>query len=214
MRATLLLLADGRLPAGGHAYSAGVEAAVRFGDIVDEATLERYLAGRLATTGVTEAAFAVAASVTRTYDELDRELTARLLSPRAREVGVRMGRQLLRAGRRAWPSPVLDGLDGCQQPIVLGALAGIAGCGPIETAGLVMHHLSAAVASAGTRLLGLDPLGVLAAQARTTTLIDGLVEPADTWAGQPYAALPASGGALTDILGEDHGRWDARLFVA
>ena len=72
MLATLLLLADGRFPAGGHAYSAGVEAAVRYGDVVDEATLERYLAARLATTGVTEAAFAVAASVAGTdRPELD-----------------------------------------------------------------------------------------------------------------------------------------------
>ena len=35
--AALLLLADGRFPAGGHAYSAGVEAAVAVGDVVDVA---------------------------------------------------------------------------------------------------------------------------------------------------------------------------------
>ena len=56
------LLADGRFPAGGHAQSAGVESAVRLGDVVDLATLERYLHGRLATTGVVEAAFAAAAA--------------------------------------------------------------------------------------------------------------------------------------------------------
>ena len=54
----LLLLADGRFPAGGHAHSAGVEAAVRYGDVVDDATLERYLQARLASTGVTDAAMA------------------------------------------------------------------------------------------------------------------------------------------------------------
>ena len=59
--AATLLLADGRFPAGGHAQSAGVESAVRIGDVCDLATLERYLHGRLSTTGVVEAAFAAAA---------------------------------------------------------------------------------------------------------------------------------------------------------
>ncbi|HUF99188.1 MAG TPA: hypothetical protein VMM60_13745, partial [Ilumatobacter sp.] len=54
----LLILADGRFPSGGHAYSAGVESAVRRGAIVDAASLERYLFARLATSGVTDAAFA------------------------------------------------------------------------------------------------------------------------------------------------------------
>ena len=66
-----------------------------------------------------------------------------------------MGRQLLRAGRRAWPVPALDGLDGCQQPIVLGALAGVAGVlARPRRPGSSMHHLGAAVASAGTACSG------------------------------------------------------------
>ena len=58
MQPGLLLLADGRFPSGGHAQSAGVESAVAHGDVVDIETLERYLAGRLATTGLVDAAFA------------------------------------------------------------------------------------------------------------------------------------------------------------
>ena len=46
----LLLLADARFPAGGHAHSAGVEAAVAIGDVRDVASLDRYLRARLATT--------------------------------------------------------------------------------------------------------------------------------------------------------------------
>ena len=78
-----------------------------------------------------------------------------------------------------------------------------------------MHHLGAAVASAGVRLLGLDPLGVLAAQAAHDAA-DRRARRAGRRRGRalPHADLPALGGALTDILGEDHGRWDARLFVA
>ena len=110
--AATLLLADGRFPAGGHAQSAGVESAVRLGDVCDLATLERYLHGRLSTTGLVEAAFAAAAS-TADGDELDvlsAELDARLLAPRSREISRRLGRQMLRASRLAWPSARLDHL--------------------------------------------------------------------------------------------------------
>ena len=211
----LVLLADGRFPAGGHAQSGGVEAAVRVGDVVDEITLERYLRARLATTGVTDAAFAAAAAAPRAdHAALDAELTARIVSPRLREVGRRTGRQLLRAGRRIWPAAALDHLDGVQQPIVLGAVVAAAGGTPHDAATIAMHHLASAVTTAGVRLLGLDPLAVAAVQARAGGLITSLVAPADEWAVRPPATLPALGGALTDILGEDHGHWSARLFVA
>ncbi|WP_131792603.1 urease accessory protein UreF, partial [Candidatus Protofrankia datiscae] len=59
-RAALLLLADGRLPAGGHAHSGGIEAATVDGSVTDLADLERFLRGRLATTGLVSAAFAAA----------------------------------------------------------------------------------------------------------------------------------------------------------
>ncbi len=213
MKPALLLLADGRFPAGGHAHSAGVEAAARAGDVVDEATLARYLHARLASTGVTDAAFA-AAAVAGDHAVLDAELTARILSPRLREVGVRMGRQLLRAGRRVWPDPSLDALAGCQQPIVLGALVAVAGGTPHDAATIAMHHVSAAVTSAGVRLLGLDPLAVAAIQADAAPLITTLVAAADDWAACDARDLPALGGTLTDVLGEDHGHWPARLFVA
>jgi urease accessory protein len=210
----LLLLADGRFPAGGHAQSAGVEAAVAAGDVADEATLTRYLQARLASTGVTEAAFAAAAAGGGAPAVLDAELVARILSPRLREVGARLGRQLLRAGRRVWSEAALDGLDGCQQPIVLGALVAVAGGSPRDAATIAMHHLASAVLGAGVRLLGLDPIAVAAIHARAAPLIGELVAYADEWAVARPAQLPALGGALTEILGEDHGRWPARLFVA
>lgn len=71
MTPALLLLADGRFPAGAHAHSAGVESAVRAGDVVDLATLDRYLRGRLATTGLTDAAFAAAATGASVSDTAD-----------------------------------------------------------------------------------------------------------------------------------------------
>jgi urease accessory protein len=59
--ATLLVLADGRLPAGGHAHSGGLEAVVAAGRVRDVADLDGFLQGRLATSGRVAAAFAAAA---------------------------------------------------------------------------------------------------------------------------------------------------------
>lgn len=59
--ATLLVLADGRLPAGGHAHSGGLESAVSSGRLRDLDGLAAFLAARLATTGRVAAAFAACA---------------------------------------------------------------------------------------------------------------------------------------------------------
>ncbi|WP_225850469.1 urease accessory protein UreF [Streptomyces sp. HPF1205] len=61
-RAALLLLTDGRFPAGGHAHSGGAEAAVTDGRIRDAATLAAFCRGRLHTTGLVTAALAAAAT--------------------------------------------------------------------------------------------------------------------------------------------------------
>ncbi|MFJ4273790.1 urease accessory protein UreF [Streptomyces coelicoflavus] len=55
------MLADGRFPAGGHAHSGGLEAAVVAGRVSDPGTLEAFLRGRVATSGAMAAAFAAAA---------------------------------------------------------------------------------------------------------------------------------------------------------
>src|SRR5262250_851608 len=59
--ATLLMLADGRYPAGGHAHSGGLEAAIAAGRVRDLPDLAAFLRGRLSTAGLVAAAFAAAA---------------------------------------------------------------------------------------------------------------------------------------------------------
>jgi urease accessory protein len=219
----LLILADGRFPSGGHAYSAGVESAVRRGDIVDDSSLERYMVARLSTTGVTDAAFAARTAAAGDDElallaQLDAEFAARVLSSRQRLVSRQLGRQLARGALAVWPSPLLDAVAGMpggpHQPIVLGAATAAAGGTPSDAATIALHHLAAAVSTAAIRLLGLDPIGVASVQARSVALARDLVADVDVWATALPAHLPARSGALTEILAEDHGQWDARLFVA
>ena len=236
MDAALLLLVDGRFPAGGHAYSAGVEAAVSIGDVVDSTTLERYLQGRLATTGQVDAAFAAHACVqlgggsnadhnaadADAYDrltaELNDEYSARMPSPYLRDTSRRLGRQLLRAATRIWTSPGIEAVAksarGCHQPIVLGAVVAAAGGNAADAAALSFHHLTAAVTSAAVRLLGLDPIELAVVQARVGHDCDAYRLQAARWASITPSELPAWGGSLTEILGENHGSLDARMFVA
>jgi urease accessory protein len=229
MDAALLLLVDGRFPAGGHAYSAGVEAAVAIGDVVDKPTLERYLQGRLATTGQVDAAFAAHSCARLKSDagsdalgalaaDLDDEYTARMPSPYLRQTSRRLGRQLLRAATRIWTTPGIDAVSmtvgGAHQPIALGVVVAAAGGDAADAAALSFHHLTAAVTSAGVRLLGLDPIELAVVQERAGRDCDRFCSHATRWASMTPAELPAWGGALTEILGERHGSLDARMFVA
>lgn len=231
MDAALLLLVDGRFPAGGHAYSAGVEAAVSIGDVVDSVTLERYLQGRLATTGQVDAAFAAHAcarlggSAPRGADaldgltaELDDEYSARMPSPYLRQTSRRLGRQLLRASTQIWTSPGIDAVSktagGAHQPLVMGAVVAAAGGSADDAAALSFHHLTAAVTSAAVRLLGLDPIELAVVQERVGHECDAYRSQSKQWAAISPTELPAWGGSLTEILGENHGSLDARMFVA
>ncbi len=224
---TLLLLADGRFPSGGYANSCGAESAVRYGDIVDAASLERYLRGRLWTSGTTDAAFAVRACAGATLGDhelsellgaLDGEYDARTASPRLREVSRQMGRQLCRSARAVWPHRALVTAGarpgGCHQAVVLGLATAAAGGAPHDAAVLALHHMSAAVSTAAVRMLGLDPLAASATQARVAYDLEDILSDADRWALADPADLPARTGSLTEILAEEHGRWDARLFLA
>ncbi|MYS52351.1 urease accessory protein UreF, partial [Streptomyces sp. SID6013] len=80
-RAALLVLADGRFPAGGHAHSGGAEAAVRAGRVTDAASLEAFCRGRLHTSGVVAACVAAAAALGADPGDLDRAVDARTPSP-------------------------------------------------------------------------------------------------------------------------------------
>src|SRR3954466_16133478 len=101
-RAALLILADGRFPAGGHAHSGGAEPAVAAGRIKDAATLESFCRGRLHTAGLVAAAPAGRAGGAAAGCDpllLDDAADARTPVPALRQVARRLGRQMMRAAR-------------------------------------------------------------------------------------------------------------------
>ena len=111
---TLLTLADGRLPAGGHAHSAGLEEAVASGRIASTSDLAAFLAGQLQTTGRVDAALAALGCwVSPSLDDLcslQAQAIARSPSPAQRRASRARGRGLLRAAQAMWAPPAVTWL--------------------------------------------------------------------------------------------------------
>ncbi|MFI1992762.1 urease accessory protein UreF [Actinoplanes sp. NPDC020271] len=210
--ATLLLLADGRLPSGGHAHSSGLEAQVAAGRVRTVEDLDRFLRGRLATSGLVSAAFAAASCASGAHQQLDAGLDARTPSPALRKASRAQGRALLRAGRAMWPVAAI-GRDP-HQPVALGALAAAAGLSPAETAVAAAYGTITGPASAAVRLLGLDPYAVHALLARLAPECDRTAALAAQRSGDPVDELPAAGAPLLDIGAEHHATWEVRLFAS
>lgn len=225
MNAALLLLADGRFPAGGHAHSAGAESAVHTGDVTDVASLRAFVDGRLATSGLVDAAFAAATCRQCAGDglvdwtSLNDEYLARTTPPRLRLAARTLGRQLLRGGERAWRSAryaqARSALPaGVVQPLAMGIVAQAAGCSPDEAALCELHHLVATLSSGAVRLLGLDPFDVAALAASLVPELTRLAGLAASTADDHPSELPGDLGLLNDVLAEHHGTWEVRLFAS
>ncbi|MCX4398225.1 MULTISPECIES: urease accessory protein UreF [unclassified Streptomyces] len=218
-RAALLVLADGRFPAGGHAHSGGAEPAVRAGRIRDAEDLTEFCRGRLHTTGLTAAALAAAAAHGHDPIALDEAADARTPSPALRAVTRRLGRQLMRAARATWPSPELAALAGARprgahQPVVLGLTARSAGLGPEDAAHCAAYETVGAPATAVVRLLSLDPFEATAVLARLAPELDRIAARAAAAAHGTIDALPAASAPLLDITAEAHAAWPVRLFAS
>jgi urease accessory protein len=141
MRAGLLLLADSRLPSGGHGHSGGVEALVDRGLLRTVADLGLFLAGRIATgaavpAGAAAAACALAGSPLQPaglqqcdihptesqqcdipparphWRAWEHAVSVRLPAAATRAASHAQGAALLRTASLAWPSAALDTLRG------------------------------------------------------------------------------------------------------
>ncbi len=209
--ALVLLLADARLPSGAHVHSGGVEQAVDDGVITDIETLEPFLAGRLMTGGRLAAHVAAmsclwAAATPRptaaAWRRMDEELSARILAPALCATSRRQGRSLLRTGLTMFGGPVLTSLvpDGGHDPhlaVVQGVLAGEARVAPFDAALVAAYAVVTTAATAALRLLGLDPVALMATVAGLAPQLDGKSE-----------ALRRAGGRAA--IRRTSPRWSAR----
>lgn len=222
-RAALLVLADGRFPAGGHAHSGGAEAAVKAGRITGAASLEYFCRGRLHTAGLVSAGFAAAAALGVDPVELDAAADARTPSPALRVAARKLGRQLMRAARATWPSAELEAVardfpKGAHQPVVLGLVARAAGLGAVDAAYCAAYESVGGPATATVRLLSLDPFDATAVLARLAPELDRVadqaVEAARRVLDEGADALPAASAPLLEIGAEVHAAWPVRLFAS
>ncbi|WP_327712313.1 urease accessory protein UreF [Streptomyces sp. NBC_00464] len=218
-RAALLVLADGRFPAGGHAHSGGAEAAVVAGRIRNADDLAEFCRGRLHTAGLTAAALAAAAAHGHDPLALDEAADARTPSPALRATARKLGRQLMRAARATWPGEELDAFAlarprGGHQPVVLGLTARAAGLGPEDAAHCAAYETVGGPATAVVRLLSLNPYDATAVLARLAPELDRVAERAAAAAHGSIDELPAASAPLLDISAEVHAVRPVRLFAS
>jgi urease accessory protein len=204
MDALMLVLADSRFPAGAHAHSLGLEEAVNQG-LTD---VPAFAAARLRLVAEPEARIAVAA---RRGDvaTAEAEWLARCPSPILRDVGLRLGAQLLRSAAAIWPVSVRR----TPRPVALGEVGAAAGIGDEGVALLALYDDAATVTSAALKLLPLDP-------AVTTRSLAELA-PAMALAARAVAAdqrapadQPAPAAVALELAAAAHQQNKERLFAS
>lgn len=217
----MMMLADARLPTGGHTQSAGLEPAVRAG-LADEgrqlADVAAYARGRLRTVVRVEAGTAVVARSLAASGRPPREVepawAARTPSQELRAVSRRQGRAWLRLAARVWPDTLAHLPADTEVPraVVVGVIGAVTGLSGEQVARLVAYDDAQTVVAASLKLLPVDPLDaagwVAALQPeieRLVTDVSGLTTPNE---------IPAAGAPYLDVLAERHATERMRLFHA
>jgi urease accessory protein len=210
----LLLLTDGRFPAGGHAHSGGVEAAVMAGRVTGLDTLAVFLAGRLTTAGRVAAALAAAACTgAHAAADVDAAATARIPSPALRATSRTQGRQLLRTARAVLGHADLP--DELHLPVAMGVVsAATDNVEPVDAARWAAYESISGPASAAVRLLGLDPFASWGVVAALLPDAEAIAEDAAARARRPLDDLPSCSAPLLDIGAEIHATQEVRLFAS
>lgn len=210
--ATLLTLADSRLPTGGHAHSGGVEEAVTSGLVRDTTTLEAFLRRRIRTHGLVTASIAAAVHSGRlNVAAADRETDARTPSPAARLASRSQGRGLARLARRVWPA--IDqsrwtGLGATPHLAVIAGVVGVVADVPVgHTALSLVYTTMTGSATAAQRLLALDPADVAILTFQLSALCEATAEAA-------CSELADLSDPLLDVLAQRHVDRDRPLFVS
>ena len=207
--ATLLTLADSRLPTGGHVHSGGVEEAVASGLVRDVETVEAFLRRRIRTSGLVAASIAAAVCAGELEPTAaDLEADARTPAPAARDASRAQGRGLLRLAKHSWPQQDWSALGARPHLAVVSGLVGrCTGATPAETASVLVYTTMTGSATAAQRLLALDPADVAACTFRLAALCDATADLATR-------ELAALSDPLQDMLAQRHCDRDRPLFVS
>lgn len=214
-----MLLADARLPSGGHAHSAGMEPAIVGGLPVAE--VPAFLLGRARTTSLVEAGTAVVArhSALRGLElgGVERAWAARTPSPAMREASRILGRGYLRLAARIWPDS--ESLrqarlrsDPLPRAVVLGAIAAASGLTAEDLVRLTIYDEAHSAAAALLKLEPRDPADGISWVLATCASVEHLV-PLLAELTTPDA-IPAAGAPQAEGWAEAHALLNQRLFRA
>ncbi len=214
-----LLLADARLPSGGHAFSAGVEPAIQGG--LARADVGAFLRARARTTTLVDAATAVVARraglIGAPYAPIERAWAARTPSRAARTAATDLGRGLLRLAQRLWPqSPAIAALTHGDatppRPIVLGAIAAHAGLDAETLVRVAVYDDMAGGVAALLKLEPGDPVDGVRLVIDACAAVDPLIS--QLAALDSPEAIPAASAPQAEAWTEAHAATNRRLFRA
>ncbi|WP_353808946.1 urease accessory protein UreF [Agromyces sp. SYSU T00194] len=214
-----MLLADARLPSGGHAHSAGVEPALVAG--LAPADLPALLRSRAATTALVEAGTAVVARHVRLadgdLDAVEAAWAARTPSRAQRDAARVLARGYLRVGGELLPGDAViaawrERRTPPPRPSVLGVIAAGLELPPMELARLVVYEDLQAAAAAVLKLEPRDPLDLVSLVVERCAAVEpDLAAIAEITAP---AQIPAPSAPQSEAWAEAHARSTRRLFRA
>lgn len=212
-----LLLADARLPSGGHAQSSGVEPALLAGMPVTD--VPAFLRTRARTTGMVDAGAAVlarnAALDCVPTAPIERAWAARTPSRAVRDASKDLGRGLLRLAGRIWPEvrSSLDDLDESPpRPLVLGAIAAHAGIDAASLVRLTVYDDMACAVAALLKLEPADPVHGVAMVLEACASVESRVPAVSSISSADQ--IPAASAPQTEAWSEAHALTTRRLFRA
>ncbi len=215
----LMLLADARLPSGGHTQSAGLEPALAAGLTVEQ--IPAFLRTRLRTQTMVDAATAVVAAhalqAGLSLAPVQAAWAARTPSQHVRAAAALVGRGYTRLLTRLWPdSPAATAVlalgEPAYRPLALAALAFPLGLNGERLARLACYDDVQTCCAAALKLLPLDPvaplswaLGCADDIALVAADVAGLTDPDD---------LPATAAPALEAWQHAHATSSRRLFTA
>lgn len=207
--AMMLALADSRLPVGGHVHSGGVEQAITDGFIRTAGDLASFLYRRVTTSGLVAASVAAAvADGALDVPRAQRETDARTPSAAARKASLAQGRGMVRLARRMWPDVHWSAhRPSTHLPVISGSIGAVSSLSGFHTALILVYTTMSGSATAGQRLLALDPADV-------SIMIAELGPECERVAAEAAVGLADLSDPVLDIFAERHERQPMPLFMS